>query len=124
MDEFSLRGRVAIVTGGSRGIGAEIARTFARAGAAVTVTIMATDDNCGVAGASGQYIGPGPGSGGFFPLTQSGDSGMWTGRIQLDPRSAKGIWKINSIQLNDAGHNLRVYYASDPLLAGGVFHVR
>ena len=93
-------------------------------GAAVTVTIMATDDNCGVAGASGQYVGPGPGSGGFFPLTQSGDSGTWTGRIQLDPRSAKGIWKINSIQLNDAGHNLRVYYASDPLLAGGVFHVR
>jgi hypothetical protein len=93
-------------------------------GAVVTVTIMATDDNCGVSGASGQYVGPGPGSGGFFPLAQAGDSGQWTGRIQLDPRSAKGTWRINSIQLNDAGHNLKVYYASDPLLANGVFQVR
>jgi hypothetical protein len=93
-------------------------------GAIVTVTVVATDDNCGVSGVSGQYVGPGPGSGGFFPLAQAGDSGTWTGRITLDPRSAKGIWKINSIQLNDAGHNLRVYYASDPLLANGAFHVR
>ncbi len=93
-------------------------------GAIVTITIAASDDNCGVAGASGQYVGPGTGSGGFFPLMQSGDSGSFTGRIQLDPRAAHGEWRINSIQLNDRGHNLRVYYASDPLLANGVFHVR
>ena len=93
-------------------------------GASVMVTIVASDDNCGVSGASGQFVGPGPGSGGFFPLAQAGDGGTWIGRIQLDPRSAKGTWRINSIQLNDAGHNLKVYYASDPLLANGVFHVR
>jgi hypothetical protein len=98
--------------------------TLSDHGATVTVTIAASDDNCGVSGASGQFVGPGPGSGGFFPLAQAGDSGTWTGRIQLDPRSAKGTWRINSIQLNDAGHNLKVYYASDPLLANGVFHVR
>ena len=38
MDEFSLNGRIAIVTGGGRGIGAEIARTLAGAGAAVAVS--------------------------------------------------------------------------------------
>jgi 7-alpha-hydroxysteroid dehydrogenase len=38
MDEFSLEDRVAIVTGSGRGIGAEIARVLAGAGAAVVVT--------------------------------------------------------------------------------------
>ena len=38
MDEFSLKDRVAIVTGSGRGIGAEIARVLADAGAAVVVT--------------------------------------------------------------------------------------
>jgi 7-alpha-hydroxysteroid dehydrogenase len=38
MDDFSLKDRVAIVTGSGRGIGAEIARTLADAGAAVVTT--------------------------------------------------------------------------------------
>jgi 7-alpha-hydroxysteroid dehydrogenase len=44
MEQFSLDGRVAIVTGGGRGIGAGIARTLARAGAAVTVTARTKSD--------------------------------------------------------------------------------
>ena len=95
-----------------------------RGATTVVVTVIASDDNCGVSGVSGQYTGPGAGSGGFFPLQQSGDPNTFTGRIQLDAHAARGTWRINSIQLNDKGHNLRVYYASDPLLAGAVFHVR
>jgi 7-alpha-hydroxysteroid dehydrogenase len=49
MEEFSLQGRVAIVTGSGRGIGAAIARTFARAGAAVTVTARTATDVAAVA---------------------------------------------------------------------------
>jgi hypothetical protein len=95
-----------------------------RGATTVIVTVVASDDNCGVQGVSGQYTGPGPGSGGFFPLQPAGDTGTFTGKITLDPHAPRGTWKINSIQLNDRGHNLRVYYSNDPLLAGGVFHVR
>jgi len=95
-----------------------------RGATTVVVTVTASDDNCGVSGVSGQYVGPGPGSGGFFPLQQSGDANTFTGRILLDAHAARGTWRINSIQLNDKGHNLRVYNASDPLLANAVFHVR
>ena len=95
-----------------------------RGATTVLVTVIATDDNCGVAGVSGQFTGPGAGSGGFFPLQQAGDPNTFIGRIQLDAHAARGTWRINSIQLNDKGHNLRVYYATDPLLAGAVFQVR
>src|ERR1700730_18200047 len=44
MDEFSLRGRVALVTGSGRGIGGEIARTVAKAGAAVALTARTAGD--------------------------------------------------------------------------------
>ena len=77
-----------------------------------------------MSGVSGQFSGPGAGSGGFFPLQQAGDPNTFTGRIQLDAHAARGTWRINSIQLNDKGHNLRVYYATDPLLAGATFQVR
>lgn len=98
--------------------------TMGNDAATVTVTVNATDDACGVSGVSGQYTGPSPGSGGFFPFQQSGDATTWVGRIPLDPRAPRGLWRINSIQLTDKGHNLRIYYANDPLLANGAFQVR
>lgn len=90
----------------------------------VTVTVVATDDSCGVSGVSGQYAGPNPGSGGFFPLQQAGDATTWVGRVPLDARAARGVWRITSVQITDKGHNLRIYYANDPMLTNATFQLR
>lgn len=91
---------------------------------AVTVTMTATDDACGVEGVSAQFTGPGTGTGGFFALQRSGDEQTWVGKIPLDPRAPRGTWRLTSVQLTDKGHNLRIYYVNDPMLANAIFQVR
>lgn len=91
-------------------------------GAVVIVTIAALDDACGVSGASGQYSGPSPGSGGVFAMRRVSE-GTWQGQIQLDAHAPRGLWRINSIQLSDQGYNLKVVYGNDPLLQNATFRV-
>jgi hypothetical protein len=90
----------------------------------VTIRAMVTDDGCGVGGLSGQVLGPGTNSGTFFAFTPEGTDGTYVGTVKLDPKAPRGIWKIQSITVNDKGQNLRIYYASDPVLGRGQFVVR
>lgn len=89
----------------------------------VTVRVVVTDDICGIGGLSGQVSGPGTNAGTFFAFApESADT--WVGTFRLDPKAPRGIWRIQSVTVNDKGQNLRIYYSSDPLLGRGQFLVR
>ena len=91
----------------------------------VTIRVTVTDDTCGVGGLSGQVTGPGTNAGTFFAFApEGGDSTSWIGTFRLSPQAPRGIWRIQSITVNDKGQNLRIYYATDPLLARAQFLVK
>jgi hypothetical protein len=92
--------------------------------ATVDVTVQVSDDACGVGGVSGQLVGPGGSSTGTFFSLQQRDGSTYVGTVRLHPQSARGVWRIGSITVNDKGQNIRTYYASDPLLARAAFNVR
>lgn len=92
-------------------------------GTTVDVRVSVIDDGCGVASVSGQVIGPSGGNGLFFAFSPAGDPN-WVGRMPIPRLAGKGVWKINWLQVMDKGNNLRVYYASDPLLRNAFVNVR
>jgi hypothetical protein len=92
----------------------------------VTIRVTVTDDMCGVGGMSGQVVGPGTNAGTFFAFAPEGggDSNSWIGTFRLSPQAPRGIWRIQSITVNDKGQNLRIYYSSDAVLARAQFVVK
>ncbi len=87
----------------------------------IEVTAQVTDDGCGLGGVSGQLVGPGSSSSGAFFSFQQRDGNTFVGTIRLHANSARGVWRIQSVTVNDKGQNLKIYYANDPLLARATF---
>lgn len=90
----------------------------------IEITAQVSDDGCGVGGVSGQIVGPGGNSSGTFFSLQRRDGTTYVGTIRLHPNSARGVWRVQSLTLNDKGQNLKIYYANDPLLARAMFTVK
>ncbi len=90
----------------------------------IEFTAQVTDDNCGVGGVSGQIVGPGSSSSGtFFSFTRR-DGNTYAGTVRLDAHSARGVWRLQSLTVNDVGQNLKIYYGTDPLLSRAMFTVK
>jgi hypothetical protein len=90
----------------------------------IEITAQVSDDICGIGGVSGQIVGPGGNSSGTFFSLQQRDGTTYVGTITLNVNSARGVWRVQSITVNDKGQNLKIYYANDPLLARAMFTVK
>jgi hypothetical protein len=90
----------------------------------IEVIAQVTDDTCGIGGVSGQVVGPGSSSSGTFFSFQQREGNTFVGTIRLHTNSARGVWHLQSVTVNDKGQNLKIYYSNDPLLARATFTVR
>jgi hypothetical protein len=90
----------------------------------IEVIAQVTDDTCGIGGVSGQVVGPGSSSSGTFFSFQQREGNTYVGTIRLHPNSARGVWHVQSVTVNDKGQNLKIYYGNDPLLARAAFTVK
>ena len=90
----------------------------------IEVIAQVTDDNCGIGGVSGQVVGPGSSSSGTFFSFQQREGNTFVGTIRLHANSARGVWHLQSVTVNDKGQNLKIYYSNDPLLARATFTVK
>jgi hypothetical protein len=90
----------------------------------VEISAQVTDDGCGIGGVSGQIVGPGSSSSGTFFSFMLREGNTYVGTIRLHANSARGVWRLQSVTVNDKGQNLRIYYANDPLLARAAFTVK
>lgn len=90
----------------------------------IEVIAQVTDDTCGIGGVSGQVVGPGSSSSGTFFSFQQREGNTFVGTIRLHANSARGVWHLQSVTVNDKGQNLKIYYSNDPLLARATFTVK
>jgi hypothetical protein len=90
----------------------------------IEVTAQVTDDTCGIGGVSGQIVGPGSSSSGTFFSFMQREGNTYVGTIRLHANSARGVWRLQSVTVNDKGQNLKIYYGTDPLLARASFTVK
>jgi hypothetical protein len=90
----------------------------------VEVTAQVSDDACGIGGVSAQVVGPGSSSSGMFFSFQQREGTTFVGTIRLDAHAARGVWRLQSLTVNDKGQNLKIYYANDPLLSRAMFTVK
>lgn len=92
----------------------------------ITITANVQDDTCGVASISGQAAGPPGGADrrlyvSFSPTT---DPMIWSGKLRIEPLTAKGTWTLSGVQMLDKGHNLKVYSQGEGPLANLTFRVQ
>jgi NAD(P)-dependent dehydrogenase (short-subunit alcohol dehydrogenase family) len=93
-DPFSLRGKIAVVTGGSRGLGLQMVRAFARAGADVVIASRKIDA-CEAAAAEVRQMGR-------RALAISANASVWDEMSRLADAAYDAFGRID-ILVNNAG---------------------
>ena len=100
-------------------------RVVSNQGGTVMLTATVTDDLSGVYGVMAQCVGPGQGSGAWFPLNSTGaGTNVWSGAFNVPKSAGKGQWRVSFVQVIDKANNLKLYTQNDPALANATFNVQ
>ncbi|HSP16393.1 MAG TPA: hypothetical protein VLV78_16725 [Thermoanaerobaculia bacterium] len=89
----------------------------------VVVTLTVDDPYCGVSSVIAT-VKSAKGDTARLAATLAGEGDTWAARFNVSPSTARGTWRVLSVEVGDEAGNIRSYIEGNPLLKDATFELR